>query len=327
MAPDFGKSFFKKHQTNLVKFANSRFGHWFFRLDKVGIPRNFYIFEVFPNAVSGDWKIKDGKLNKTTVFFTSPRLQRRFEYVYRRAAQLLPFSAVTIERLMLPHPSFGFLPLFALTVSTFNPDPNPETTSVDGEVTSGNGTVWATQRGLADGASADDAGTTGNQIAAQFFTPNYSLARGFFLFDTSTIGDDDTIDSAVLSLKGAFSTTNADSSSNVIVATTPASNTAITTADYDQVGTTSFGSHALSAWSTSAYNDITLNASGLAAITKTGVSKFGARNSRDFDNVAPTGGNDSYFLPAGSASEPKLAVTHSSAGTISPPTLLTMGVG
>ena len=88
--------------------------------------------------------------------------------------------------------------------------------------------------------------------------------RGFFLFDTSAIGAD-TVDSAAFSVYVA-TTLNNDNDGNdfgTVVGSAPAANTAIATADYDQVGATEYidlGQRKdISSISTGAYLDFTLN--------------------------------------------------------------------
>jgi len=77
----------------------------------------------------------------------------------------------------------------------------------------------------------------------------------------------------------------------------------------------------ISGITTGAYNDFTLNASGIANIAKTGISKFGYRHAVDIDNSAPTWGSgaDSYFTASFSdtgSNQPKLDVTFTRAGNI-----------
>ena len=74
-------------------------------------------------------------------------------------------------------------------------------------------------------------------------------------------------------------------------------------------------------WSTSAYNDFTLNATGISNVSKTGVSKFGLRNPEyDVANSAPAnpGGAVQNTLVChydadrtGTTNDPKLTVVHS----------------
>ena len=63
-----------------------------------------------------------------------------------------------------------------------------------------------------------------------------------------------------------------------IVSATPAGTANVVVGDYNKLGTTSFGNaSSISALSTAAYTVITLNASGIAAINKTGVTSLGLK--------------------------------------------------
>jgi len=65
-----------------------------------------------------------------------------------------------------------------------------------------------------------------------------------------------------------------------IYTSTPAINTSLVAGDYQQIGSTSQTGAPISYadWSTTGYNDFTLDAVGLGNINKTGISKFGVRN-------------------------------------------------
>src|SRR3989344_4566684 len=90
--------------------------------------------------------------------------------------------------------------------------------------------------------------------------------------------------------------------------------------DYTTLGTTALATAiSYTNWSISDYNDFTLNSSGLAQISKTGISKFGMREaSYDVANTQPTWGSGQEFSvsgrfadKAGTSEDPKLVVTHS----------------
>lgn len=202
------------------------------------------------------------------------------------------------------------------TVSTFYPNANPESVSVDGftEYFVDNG-VWSTARDASTATVAGDTNTLsyGGGQSNGFPGPDYELDRAFFLFDTSAIPDTDGISSTTLSIyDGTNGNSNTNSITYHIVSSSPASNTAIGTADHDQIGSTSFGSKALSTFSNNTFANFEFNASGLAAISKTGVSKFAMRSNLDIDNSAPTGANRFDVTYADSASnDPKLVVEHS----------------
>ena len=86
-----------------------------------------------------------------------------------------------------------------MTVSTFYPDGDPETTSVDGSA--GRGTVSETFGTIRAGAgqfSDDSAALISRvQLEATTTSPNYdNLIRDILLFDSASLPDTDTIDSA-----------------------------------------------------------------------------------------------------------------------------------
>ena len=216
-----------------------------------------------------------------------------------------------------------------MTVSTFYPDGDPETTSVDGSVVNNQGAggvSWATLRDAASGTTANPslAQVPVNMIAGNI-TDNFRIiSRVFFLFLTSTLGDNDTIDAATLEFVViSGSRTDEWPSSAALVTSTPASNTDLVTGDYSQVGTVDQATDVTFASLTvdsATYNAMTLNATGRGNVSKTGITKFGLRETRDADNAPPTW----VSLRAGeieiaTAEEvlagdkrPKLVVTHTS---------------
>lgn len=226
------------------------------------------------------------------------------------------------------------IPLFLNITSTFYPDPDVESTTVDGiALHISDNTAWATIRSGA-GTAAVDNGATNEMGNMETGTASAwrKIHRGFALFDTGpTIGDSDVITSATLSFVGsAKSNTNSATAAQAAihaVATTPASNTAIASSDYPNIGSTSFGSIAYADIDVGGtnYNDIALNASGIADVSKTGISKFGWRSGGDLNNSEPTINGtslttnvDIFFADqATQAKDPKLVVVHSSNLTVS----------
>lgn len=217
------------------------------------------------------------------------------------------------------------------TTDTFYPDASPETTSVDGYAGNNTPATWATIRAAAGNFSSDTTASTllGWDTSGGGGTPFAYMYRAFFLFDTSAIADGDTIDSATLSIYGI---SKADPVSNTpdinIYASTPASNTAIINTDFQQVGSTAFSTAiTYASYSTTGYNDFALNASGLSAVTKTGVSKFSARNAnKDVAAVSPstsasgfTGFNGYYADQTGTANDPQLVVVHTASAPVASP--------
>lgn len=226
-----------------------------------------------------------------------------------------------------------------LTTTTVYPDPSPETTTVDGCVAHNNNStsVWATVHGSANGTAINDTGAEINQgfvgtaSVGKRGTANWGIERGMTGFDTSAVGSD-TIDSGTVSLYVVSVTNNVDSGNDTFFPTeaTPASNTALAVGDYDAIGD-SVG--APTAWSTpvdlsaltsSAYNDYTLNATGEAGINGSGVTNIGWRLGDDvtsapsFSNAQYNGANCRAADYTGTSQDPKLVVVHTAAATFTP---------
>jgi hypothetical protein len=201
---------------------------------------------------------------------------------------------------------------------------------------------WATIRA----GSGTGAGDTDTAVYPCFINTNTTgdaydiLMRGIFLFDTSSIPDSDTITSATFSFASPAKYNNAGFTSTSsldphVVGSTPASNTSVTSSDYSQLGTTSFGSVAYDSVVTdsSTYNDISLDSNGMAAVSTTAVTKYGIRCGADFSDTSPAhtvaGQNASvHFIIAdtsGTSADPKLVVVHSAAPS-APNSLLTNGL-
>ncbi len=218
------------------------------------------------------------------------------------------------------------------TTSIIYSNGDPEINSVDGTIemdNGSNGSIWSAIHDASAGTTAVSNATAGN-YARVYGTgtsgnPWRNITRGFILFDTSVISDNDTKDSATLSIYGN-NVSNMHSQSLEIVSSTPASNIDLVTGDYDQLGTTQFATPiSFGSWNTSGYNNFTLNSSGRANISLTGISKFGTRTNSDRANTAPTtmsGDHNSYaggyFTDqTGTTTDPKLVVEHTYTSPIS----------
>ena len=213
-------------------------------------------------------------------------------------------------------------PVYTDTTTTFFPDPNVESTSVDGEVGKNDSSDYTTTHDAATGTAVNDSSGVISVWNTICTTPVYYIYRGFLLFDTSSIPDTDTISSATFSAQGdaGGGTSNGDTDSIAVVASTPASNTALATADYDAVGTTQLSTGiGIGSISTAAYNDWVLNATGIANISTTGVSKFALRTTKDISATTPTNTVTCTYAHfesadnAGTSVDPKLVVTHEAA--------------
>lgn len=211
---------------------------------------------------------------------------------------------------------------------TAYPDPNPETTTVDGRVQYFNSSgVWSTGQSATDGTSAADSNAADYLQVYHRTGSNLGIDRGFFLFNTAALTSVATISAATFSI---YPDQKGDENNDShgfwnVVQSNPASNTALSTADYDQCGdaVTSPTKGATDVDTTgitiNAYVDFALNATGQGWISKTGVTKLGVRNGQDMDNANPGNSSDGQYLhvlfadTAGTTTDPKLVVTYSTA--------------
>lgn len=212
-------------------------------------------------------------------------------------------------------------PVFA-AVSTFYPNPDVETTSVDGYVVADGGS-WASVRGAATGSTVNSSSPnfTISVYSIDTGPPYYiiasSVTRAFFLFDTSTLPDLAIISDATLSLYATSKSINdndGDDTAN-IVTSTPATNTNLVLADYNQTGTVlqAPAKDISSNVTLSTYNAFVFNSTGIGNVSLTGVSKFALREGHDLINSVPLASNDAAFSSAeasGTSQDPKLEVTY-----------------
>jgi hypothetical protein len=211
------------------------------------------------------------------------------------------------------------------TTSTFYPDPDIETTTVDGSVQRANDpNTWADIR--------DGSGTFNNDsdtridiiIQSSGADPKWTrIRRGIWLFDTSTLGSD-SVDSGTFEFVLLSGGGNSDAWTDYIsiVTSDPASNTALENSDYADLGSTLQANEIAIASMTdngAAYTSFTLNATGLGNIATGGVTKYGARCENDLDNTEPTWASDSSGQcltiaadVSGTSTDPKLVISHTS---------------
>ncbi len=241
------------------------------------------------------------------------------------------------------------MPVYTDTTTTFYPNANPESTSVDGKASASVSYFdWATIRGTTGCPSCfDDSATTFSVMGLTYQEASTTelpcdtgtsgwlgLGVGFYLFDTSALTSSATLSSATFSVFGQSSGGNTFNTSIVVTNSNPDSNTAIAGADYSDHTTqmaTEYGASRLAngSFSTSAYNNFSLNATGLSNVSKTSITKLGTRSSADFDNTDPTSDQCAGALDVdnpiaysadqtGTSNDPKLAVTYTLPATDAP---------
>lgn len=200
-------------------------------------------------------------------------------------------------------------------------------TSCDGSVSHGSvgiatgetfATIIAAADNLPNGSVGTGAATEGVQLYGATPTDRFHInKRAFASFDTSALSGA-TISAAEIGLYGSSKVNTLGDMDIHIAGSSQANANNLTGTDYAAAGGTSFGSKAYSVYSTSAYNDITLNAAGISNIDTEGVSKFSMKSGWDI-NESFTGtwagwANSSQVLfvssdAAGTTQDPKLTIT------------------
>lgn len=310
----FNKSWFSQHQKALLWFLNIPVVSWWFRwVLRINGERSLVgknkIIGILPNAIF--WKGK--KRNQyVTEFRSHNKFSKRIYFAFHPLWLLLHLW----DWLWYPNFNLGF------DTSTFYPDPDPESTSVDGRARAPltDNQTWATIRGHAGDAAVDtEVNTTANEIRCGTTSGWQLMDRGFFLFNTSSLGANANISAANFDLYVTAKTQNLAGQSVALVSSAPASNTALVAGDYDSLGETSFATAlTVASLTLSAYNTWTVNSTGIADIVTTGVTKYGTRLESDRANAEPTfSANALTDVSAdmadqtGTSTDPRLVVTYS----------------
>jgi hypothetical protein len=263
-------------------------------------------------------KEDDGKMKtvKITCFRTNNKYARLLNY---RLAPLHKL-ALLLPSLARPELSPLLVPVM-LTVDTYYPGSSSTDNPVDGVVyRAGVSELFSNVRA----GNGTGVGETWNPLMIGLYSVNGSsgyfkeLDRGEVCFNSASIGTDN-VTSSVLSLYISGANNGLGNPTMHICQANPAATDSLSAGDYQAMKnyTTSFGYFS---WlSPDTYNDITLNASGVSNISKSGISKFGLRLSWDMNNsFTGTWANNTYSgfqfytsNQSGTTSDPKLTVTHS----------------
>lgn len=309
------EQWFKQQQPLLLWMANTDYGRDLLCIDKT-FPRITAFAKNYIHT-PGMTEFRMGSKWGNVIRYRWKEFQEYAQEYYRASWRLPVLFPVA--------PQLGY----AYTTSTFYPDPDPESATVDGMAFqlygAGSGVAWATII-AAGGTNADDSSASETIMQIREDTASNTwrvLLRSIFLFDTSAIPDTDTISSATFSIVGTAKTdAGTPITPNIDVYTSaPASNTAIVAGDFDSLGSISQTGSPITyaGFSTSGYNDFAFNATGIGNISKTGVSKFGLRNANyDVAAIAPAwsaGGTDHMFNgkfaeTADTTEDPKFVAVH-----------------
>lgn len=201
-------------------------------------------------------------------------------------------------------------------------DTRIERYSVDGSVLHAATLTWD---GLHD-AAGNDSSTQGTNdgrvyIASSSTQDKWStMYRSILVFDTSAIPSSATISSVILSLYGEAKSDGLSITPDInIYSAAPASSNDLAAGDFNSLGTTAYCDTAITYgnWSITGRNTFTFNATGKAAISKTGATAIGVRNANyDAADSEPSWSSNVnsylrfYTSEAGEAYAPILTVTY-----------------
>ncbi len=219
-----------------------------------------------------------------------------------------------------------------MSTLTVYPNANADAgkTSCDGYVMGrGSGLTWAqliVQAGDATNSSATN--ELGFHVNSDGVSTYARLVRSLFLFDTSALTAGATVTAVTTSIygKSSFDQDSKAPNLNIYTATT-VSNTVLSNGDHNTMGSTALStSITFAGFNTSGYNNFAENATGIAAVSKTGITKRALRNANyDVAAVNPAmGANHDMYIEVyfadqtGTTNDPKMVVTYTPAVTSDP---------
>ena len=300
---------FKRYQKELVRLANNPFGRRF-----LDIPHKEKIIKVTPNSYHF---INGSKI--TAIIRCYPLYARKL------AAALSSLEILnTLPQYFKMDKYRSLLNYSGLLKNSIFPqillvESNLYSSAGDGDAghQTATSSSWAICRaGAGTVSNPTSAGTLVTNSRAQG-SDQFLCYRGFLPFITSGLGSQATVTAAVLNIYGLATTANPDGVSLVLILTTQASISTLANSDYANVTVDSpaegASRFAVSGWSVSAYNQMTLNATGRGWINITGNTLLGLRDSQDVDNTIPVGNNEvycHYSEETGTSQDPYLQVSY-----------------
>lgn len=261
----------------LLWFVNTWIGR---RILCIREPLSRRIEALIPNAYA--WHNPNGSV--IAKFYSKPNIAillfREFKFLWR----LLHFLDDFLLDRWAPAWSFGF--------ATFEPDPDPESSSCDGFVETFDAletATWAFIRGAGySKIPYDDSIDMFAAVSAGQYADGFTLLdRTILIFDTSAIGALATILSASCDLYCISKWADFGSNKLIYCPVTTAANTSLAGADINNFTLGSGKYCDATVLIVSSGNDIALNAAGENNINKTGVTKIGVVFEDDYEDTDP----------------------------------------
>lgn len=309
----FSTEWFKKYNKWIVRVAKIPFiGEWIFRIKKYGCAAEIKnICGMLPNAV-----IEERDNKKIYHFFVKNEFSIRLYNVFFPI--WIIFHTWDIITRPFPRLNLGF--------DTFEPESGGGGTNDTCDGYSPGVTPANTWSAVRDGSGGGVTNGTNDYVIytqAGNATNYWAIYRGFMSFDTSSLSG--TISSAKLSLYVTFRAGQLTDRGSICLSQNQADFNNISSNDYYAVrnNTTRMADDfVLSTLTTSAYNDITFNSTGISNISKTGITGLLLRTKEDVDNTAPTWSSGNpldtvrCYMSDNGTNKPQLVVTIPTAPTV-----------
>lgn len=199
-----------------------------------------------------------------------------------------------------------------MATTTIFPEPDVASTAGDGDSLKSNDASWDNTHDATDGNATNNNRVTLRMLAGQLAGGDYAIQRAFANFDVS--GVPGTVDSATLDCYVVLIQNDDNDGDDFIglVQATPASDTTLVDADFNQCGAVDSPTEGatredLGGLTTSQYNSLILNATGegwiTAAIAGDGVLNLGLREGHDIVDSAISTGVDTFNIVHCSSAE------------------------
>jgi hypothetical protein len=255
-----------------------------------------------------------GKIVRTYILPSGEEIQHSYKVAPLQAIGDVLVQAVSVKQQKFIGSTDIVPNKIGKTTYTFNPLGGTGGDTTDASWFEDVSTSWATiitktsSRTIYQSSCYVD-NSLGNGNGSSFFT----VARYGATINTSSIPDEDTITSATLSLYGNSKlVVGSEERAYLYELVAPSSDGTLTTADFNNGGTTQFGVTP-SSWSTTDWNNISLNSSGITAINKTGKTRYMLNGWYDVNATAPNNSNEFMIScydadQSGTAQDPLLTV-------------------
>ena len=284
----------------------------------------------YGNGITRNLRIIEGMLIEyytvsslpTGNIFINPHSVKDLDFVWTRPSSAWDAEGEPVE-LSLGVNGILTLNLEEMQKATFpitiDPDTTFTTSSSDGSFYYSSGSYSGAR--TASTASNLYPSSSSLMIGQYYYSPNYKIWRSLVYFDTSGLPNGCTIDSAVLKLYGG--TDYSDTDFDIVVQSGMPDYPEDPFVGGDYLYTHyagDGGTFNTSGFSISAYNELTLDATGRGWIDKEGVTKFCLRSSRDIAGTTLSGQEhlSTYAYEQGDGYWPQLVIIYTASN---PPTV------